>query len=68
MLTFDALFAWADLHANRFRTRSFAGLLDWYPRYFDRQGFRIPNEPGDDMAQILVARDDLPDGSGTRAR
>lgn len=76
--TFDALFAWCDLHANRIRLPGVLIIPDWFPRYFDRQGFPVPSTDGDPMSacltwarlresmtieDVLVARDDLPDGS-----
>jgi len=79
-LNFAALFAFCDLHASRWRLRTpraqRLGAFVECPMYYDRQGFPIPGEVGDEHAATLrwatmqadrdyarLAWDDLPDGS-----
>jgi hypothetical protein len=74
MIAIDALFDFCDLHTSRWETWPM-----WWRarlRYFDRQGFPLPGEEGDEgslglmaWAQLhgepenrIVAQDRLPDG------
>jgi hypothetical protein len=74
--TFDNLFAFCDLHASRWA--SWPQDPGYRPQYFDRQGFPIPGDQGaewigsatqkwaalmTDKNYMVVAQDDLPDGS-----
>jgi hypothetical protein len=77
--TFDALFAWCDLHASRWE--QWPRDPGYRPMYYDRAGFAIPGRLGATTIEwetsatarwaLLhaneeykqVARDELPDGS-----
>src|SRR5215472_14360522 len=67
---FGTLFDWCDLHASRWET--WIPDPGYRPRYFDRQGFPIPGDHGgtltwalrmQDEENVIVARDELPDGT-----